>query len=132
MNAKFLWATIPVKSIETSLTFYRDFLGLTLERRFKPYPALELCFLKDENGIEIELLQHLSADPASETPQAAQEVKGSAYPTLGFQIQDLNASLEACKARGIEILNGPMEGGGVKFFFVKDPDGVSVQFVQKL
>jgi hypothetical protein len=76
VNANFLWTTITVKSIETSLSFYKDLLGLTVERRFMPHPALELCFLKDENGIEVELLEH---KPATDS------VTAPANLSLGFQ-----------------------------------------------
>lgn len=122
MNANFLWATITVKSIETSLSFYEDLLGLTVERRFMPHPALELCFLKDEDGIEVELLEH---------KQATDAVTAPANLSLGFRVADLEEAMAACKDRGIDIVSGPFEGAGVKFFFVKDPDGVNVQFVQK-
>jgi len=122
VNANYLWTTITVKSIETSLSFYRDLLGLTVERRFMPYPALELCFLTDGNGIQVELLEHKPATDAVTAP---------ANLSLGFRVADLDEALNICKDRGIEIVNGPFEGAGVKFFFVKDPDGVNVQFVQK-
>lgn len=122
MNANFLWATITVKSIETSLPFYEDLLGLTVERRFMPHPALELCFLKDDNGIEVELLEH---------KQATDAVTAPASLSLGFRVADLEEAMAACKDRGIDIVSGPFEGAGVKFFFVNDPDGVNVQFVQK-
>jgi len=122
VNANFLWTTITVKSIETSLSFYKDLLGLTIERRFMPHPALELCFLKDENGFEVELLEHKPATDAVTAP---------ANLSLGFSVADLDEAMAACKEKGFEIVSGPFEGGGVKFFFVKDPDGVNVQFVQK-
>lgn len=127
MNAKFLWSTITVKSIDSALPFYRDLLGLTMDRRFSPNPNLELCFLKDENGIEVELLEHKAPEAAgaAHTPSAPVNL------SLGFQVENLESMMNACKAQGIEIVNGPFEGGGVKFFFVKDPNGVSVQFVEK-
>lgn len=124
MNAKFLWTTITVKSIDSALPFYRDLLGLTIDRRFNPNPNLELCFLKDENGIEVELLEHKEAGEAG-TPSAPVNL------SLGFQVDSLDAMMGACKEQGVEIVSGPFEGGGVKFFFVKDPNGVTVQFVEK-
>ena len=122
MNANYLWTTITVKSIEVSLPFYRDLLGLTVERRFMPHPGLELCFLKDDNGVEVELLEHKPSNEAFTAP---------ANLSLGFHVSNLEAAMADCKAKGIEIVSGPFEGAGVKFFFVKDPDGVNVQFVQK-
>ncbi|SCZ78231.1 VOC family protein [Acidaminobacter hydrogenoformans] len=124
MNAKFLWTTITVKSIDSALPFYRDLLGLTVDRRFNPNPNLELCFLKDENGIEVELLEHKEAGEAG-MPSAPANL------SLGFQVESLDDMMGACKEQGVEIVSGPFEGGGVKFFFVKDPNGVTVQFVEK-
>jgi lactoylglutathione lyase len=126
MKTNMIWATITVQSIERSLPFYQDLLGLEIVRRFMPHPGLELCFLKDENGMEIELLEHKSSEVESVPPAVA----APSNLTLGFKVEDLNAALETCQEKGIAILSGPFEGGGVRFFFVKDPDGISIQFVQ--
>ena len=122
MNANYLWTTITVQSIESSLPFYRDLLGLQLERRFMPHPGLELCFLKDENGIEIELLEHKTGSAAVTAPSNL---------SLGFAVKDLDAAMALCREKAIHIESGPFEGAGVKFFFVRDPNGVNIQFVQK-
>lgn len=126
MKTNFLWATITVKNIETSLLFYQGLLGLTIMRRFMPNPGLELCFLTDSNGIEIELLEHKTNDHDIKMSDA----NASSNPTLGFKVENLDEALKNCEDNNIKILNGPFEGSGVKFFFVQDPDGIAIQFVQ--
>lgn len=126
MKANFLWATITVKSIEVSLPFYQNLLGLSIERRFKPHPGLELCFLRDANGIEIELLEHIDTERTTE----AKPSLGSGNLSLGFKVDNLQKMLEICLANNVQVTAGPFEGAGVKFFFVKDPDDITIQFVQ--
>jgi lactoylglutathione lyase len=42
---KFCWSTLKVKDMEASLHFYRDVLGLKLERRFQAEGGTEIAFL---------------------------------------------------------------------------------------
>lgn len=43
---RFLWCTVYVKSIDASLGFYKDIVGLPVTRRFSE-PGAELAFLGD-------------------------------------------------------------------------------------
>jgi lactoylglutathione lyase len=42
---KFCWTTIYVKNMEESLKFYQGIVGLSLDRRAKATPEMELAFL---------------------------------------------------------------------------------------
>lgn len=117
----FCWCTITVKDIEASVKFYTEVVGLSVEKRFKPAPPVEIVFLKDKKGSEIELIHY-------ENREVSYVREGI---SIGFAVENLEDALALVEKKGIPVSEEPVSTPTVKFFFVKDPDGVSVQFVQK-
>lgn len=113
------WCTITTEQLEESVAFYQEVIGLSVARRFSPAAGTEIAFLKDNNGFEIELLKN--------GKKANEEHDGI---SLGFQVGSLNDTLELVKSKGISFFGGPVKVPGCSFFFVKDPNGVSIQFVE--
>lgn len=117
---KFCWSTLSVKNLDESVAFYRDVVGLPLKRRFVSGPAMEIAFL-GEDGTEIEL----TYNSAGAAPQPGRGV------SWGFETPDLDAKLAEVKSKGYTVLGGPTEPvPGVRFFFMLDPNGMTIQFVQ--
>lgn len=54
---RFKFATIEVKDLEKSFKFYTDVLDLSLVRRFSPREGVEIIFLEDRNGNQLELIE---------------------------------------------------------------------------
>jgi lactoylglutathione lyase len=51
----------------------------------------------------------------------------------GFEVPSLDKVLELVKEKGINVESGPMSPNPhVKFFFVRDPNGMKIQFVENL
>jgi lactoylglutathione lyase len=76
---KFCWTTVNVTDMENSLGFYRDIVGLELDRRFKPVPHMEIAFLG--NGeTQVELIHNAEG--------------GNTYTgkgiSLGFEVESLD------------------------------------------
>jgi lactoylglutathione lyase len=117
---KYLWTTLRVADLDRSLKFYQEVVGLPVRHRLTQ-PGMTLVFLG-----EGETLVELIFDPKQTAVDLGQHV------SLGFQVADLDATLADLKARGIEITGGPVQAGPrMRFFFVKDPDGLTVQFVEE-
>ncbi len=117
---KFLWTTLNVSDFEKSLKFYKEVAGLPLKRQMDA-PGLKIAFLG-----EGETLVELICD--SKNPV----VDLRAPVGLGFLVSNLAATLEDFRSRGIQIDSGPFQPNpGIRFFFVRDPDGMSVQFVEQ-
>ena len=91
------WCTITVGNLAESIKFYSDVIGLDFENRFSPHPGLEIAFLTDENGREIELI-HFGDKPVPEVKEGI---------SLGFQVPSLEETLAKIKAEGIPVLEGP-------------------------
>ena len=104
------------------MKFYLDIVGLPVGRRFKSGPAMEICFL-GEGETKVELI----CAPDHRSSRAAEGV------SLGFEVGSLDETMKFIKEKGLEVESGPFQPNPhVKFVFVKDPDGFSVQFVQNM
>lgn len=118
---KYGFVTIAVKDMEESAKFYKDVLGLTEARRFSPQPGVDIMFLKDEAGSAIELIAHGGDD----------SMGGRASVSIGFEVESLEATTAMLKDKNVPITRGPLGApGGVRFLFVKDPNGVEIEFIE--
>lgn len=118
---KFIFATIHVKDLERSIRFYEDVIGLKTVRRFPGGPDMEIAFLAD-GPAEIELICNKNNTP----------LKYGEYPSLGFEVDDLNEAMEKMKSQNIEIVSGPVQPNpATRFFFINDPDGVSLEIIEQ-
>jgi len=119
---KMCWVTINVKNMEQSLQFYTETVGLTVDRRINPMPGTEIAFLK-AGGIEVELIKN----DRNPDPQFGRDI------SLGFEVEsvdDLKSELE--ELDGLEI-EGPFQPNPrIKFFYIQDPNGVKIQFVENI
>ncbi len=116
----FCWTTLQVSDLDRAIAFYRDVAGLPVARRFGGGGHF-IAFLGD-GETKVELI----AD-AGRTPPGRGE-----GATLGFRVASLDAQLALCAEKGVAVERGPMSPGpGIRFFYVRDPDGFEVQFVEE-
>ena len=108
--------------MEESIAFYSELTGLKLLSRFPAGPGKEIAFMG--NGTDGETQVELLTDSNS-TVSHGESVH------MGFAVDSVDAMLETVKSRNIPILSGPFETPKFKFFTVKDPNGVNVQFFQQ-
>lgn len=119
---KFLWTAIYVNNLNTSLSFYKDIVGLKVTRQFEAGPGVEIAFMgKGEND---ETLVELIQDRGKKDIDYCKEV------SIGFAVDSVDKKMQVMKDKGIKIQEGPVETPKSKFFYIEDPDGFRVQFVQ--
>jgi glyoxylase I family protein len=130
--------TVRVSDMERALAFYRDGLGLRAIFDVKlEGPGLEavtgakgasgrmLGLLAPGRGkVCIELLAF--AHPTSERPPHG---RFTGYANISLSVDDLDAAHAACRERGLDP-HPPIEVGGVKMFFLTDPDGTPIELIQ--
>ena len=118
---KFCWTTINVTSMEESLAFYQEIVGLPLMRRFPAGPGMEIAFLGD-GETQVELIA--SASTA--------EVKIGTDISLGFIIESLEDMLDFVQTKSIAVYSGPHQPNPqIRFFYILDPNGLKIQFVER-
>ena len=118
----FCWSTIRVNDLEESLEFYQEIVGLKLDRRFNAGPDSEIVFL-GEGETKIELIYNGESDKV----HIGQDI------SLGFEVESVDEKMEFVKEKGISIHSGPIQPNPhIKFFFVQDPNGLKIQFVENM
>lgn len=116
---KFCWCTLTVKNLEESLRFYEEFVGLKIDRRFNIESNGQIVFLGD-GDTKLELIYHPDND----------EVVMGKDITIGFEVESLEDKMKLAAENGMEI-QGPFQPNPrIRFIFVKDPNGLTVQFVE--
>lgn len=118
---KFCWCTISVNDMEESLKFYQEIVGLKQNRRYPAGPDVEIAFL-GEDETQVELISYGKG-----------KVQMSEDISLGFIVESADQTMEFLKQKGIDIVGGPFKPNPhVQFFFIKDPNGVKIQFVEQI
>jgi lactoylglutathione lyase len=120
---KYLWTTIYVKDLDESITFYSNMLGLKMLKRFPAGPGIEIAFMG--NGSNNETLVELLVDINNKTVSHGESI------ALGFAVDSVDAMLDTIKSKNISVHNGPVETPSSKFFTIKDPNDLNVQFFQQ-
>lgn len=119
---KFCWTTIMVNNMEESLKFYQEIVGLKLDRRFDAGPNGEIAFL-GEGETKVELV----CSREERRVNIGQDI------SMGFEVDSVDRMIEFVKANGIEVHSGPYQPNPhVKFFYILDPNGVKIQFVENM
>jgi glyoxylase I family protein len=125
---------IAVSDMEASLPFYRDVLGLDVFFDVElEGPSMEV--VTGEPGARGRMVGGLLGGTVVELLEFAhRSFRPSAEPMLGYtnislSVRDIDAALAAVSAAGIAPEQPPVEIGGVRMFFVRDPDGTPVEFV---
>jgi len=108
--------TLMVKNLEESIEFYETITELTISRRFTAGPG-EIAFLTNGRGeTEIELLF---------MPQG-QKFEGKGM-FICFETDKLDEMHKIAKERGLEPSDIQNLDDQTRYFYVYDPNGVSVQ-----
>jgi lactoylglutathione lyase len=92
-------------------------------KRFPAGPSMEIAFMG--NGITDETLVELLADSNNST------VNFSEFISIGFAVDSVDTMLDTIKSKNIPVHTGPIETPRSKFFYIKDPNGLNVQFFQQ-
>jgi lactoylglutathione lyase len=118
----FLWTTIAVKDMNKSLKFYQEIVSLPLKNRMTLNPGMELAFL-GSGETQIELIWN----------EKLKDVNNGSDISLGFQVDSIDKMMEFLKSKNIPIQSGPFQPGpSLKIIFVLDPNGLKIQFVEKI
>lgn len=113
---------IRVTDVEASLDFFINKLGLIETKRYDvPQGKFTLIFLATEPGApEIELTHNWDSDEVY--------TGGRNFGHLAYEVDDIYALCQSLQDKGV-VINRPPRCG--RMAFVKSPDGISVELLQK-
>ncbi len=125
---RLLHTMLRVTDLPRSVAFYTDVLGMTLLRQ-KDYPdgQFTLAFLgygPESQQTVIELTYNWGVDHYE---------LGTAYGHIAIEVDDVQAAVEAMRAKGAKILRepGPMKHGSTVLAFLEDPDGYRIELLSR-
>ncbi|MGI9615152.1 MAG: VOC family protein [Acidimicrobiales bacterium] len=131
---------LTVTDLAASLAFYRDVVGMTVSSEFtgrndwfdeltnNPGAELKVAHVRLGN-YELQLIEYLAAGDA-EVAEVAHNRIGS--PHMCFLVTDVDTKFAEVTERGdVTITSNVIDiAAGARSFYVEDPDGVPVEFVQ--
>ena len=123
---------IVVPEIDDALDFWQLALGLNVEHTEEVTEQETMIAMMPVGESEVELVQ-----PTTETSGLARylDKRGPGLHHICFQVDDIEATLEAFKKKGVKLINRePVIGaGGKKIAFIhpKSASGVLVELVQE-
>jgi len=123
---------IAVNSLEESLSFYEDALGLKVENIEEvPDQKVKVGFL-DIGGVHLELLEPSSPDgPVAKFI----EKRGEGIHHIAILVDNIEESIELMKDKGVKLIDeSPRKGaGGSKMAFVhpKSTHGILLELYEK-
>lgn len=119
---KYCWTTISVKDLNKSIDFYQNIIGLKLIRRIQPVTDLDIAFL-GEGETQIELVYN----KGKSAPEFSRNI------SMGFVVDSADQMIIDLKSKGIALDSGPFQPNPfIRFFYILDPDGLQIQFVQNI
>lgn len=137
-DASFCHLVIGVTDMDRALAFYRDVLGMEVVFETlisgEPFDAALHATRKQEGrvvggllgGLMLELLS-LGAAPPDHKP-ARRGITG--IHNLALSVTGLDDAHRRIAEAGYPPEQEPFEIGGVRMFFVKDPDGTTVELIE--
>ena len=114
---KFSHATIQTVKFEEEIKFFQEHVGLKITADFRER-GMNIVFLSDKEGdTAIEIINN---------PSAASS--GNENFSIGFDATDLESKRDELIKEGFKVTEITSPAPTVRFFFVTDPAGVTVQF----
>ncbi len=129
LGFRFVYTGIRVNDMDESIRFYTDVLGMkVVEKReiMKPTKG-EIVTLKSKDSSQLLELNFYEVV----SPFYAPYVNGEDLDHLAFDVEDLEANVSALRRKGIEVVVEPFQIGGSKQAFVKDPNGIWIELLQR-
>jgi lactoylglutathione lyase len=119
-----LHTSVTVKDMDESIAFYTEKLGMTLKsRREIKQNNAEIAFLEIEGtNHRIELTWWKDKKDYAE---------GDQLDHIAFGVKDLRTTIEAMRAKGVDIAKEPYSLGSSQIAFIKDPNGIWLELIEQ-
>jgi len=132
MDFRFIYTGIRVRNMDESIKFYTQILGMKIvEKRQRTEPTKgEVVTLKSPASDQLLELNFYE----EESPFYAPYLNGEDLDHIAFDVEDLEGVVSDLKKKGVEVAVEPNQIGwsiGWKEAFVKDPNGIWIELLQR-
>lgn len=129
MTIRYLHTMVRVKDLEASLHFYCDLLGLQEVRRTENEAGrFTLIFLAAPKNLDQSQAEHAPEVELTFNWDPEDYSGGRNFGHLAYEVDDIYAACRRLMDGGVTINRPPRDG---YMAFVRSPDGVSVELLQK-
>jgi len=124
---RILHTMLRVGDMQRSVKFYTDVLGMKLLRTTdRPEQKYSLAFVgydTEDRSAVIELTYNYGVDKYE---------LGGAYGHIAIEMPDVKSLCDKVRAKGGKVTRepGPVKGGTTVIYFVEEPDGYKIEFIQ--
>ena len=126
---RYLHTMVRVSSLEASLHFYCELLGLQeVSRKDSEKGRFTLVFLAAPDDLERAKQDRAPMIELTHNWDPEEYASGRNFGHLAYQVEDIYQACERLQAGGVVISRPPRDG---HMAFVRSPDGVSVELLQK-
>jgi len=126
---------IVVKDFDASIKWYKEKIGFELISQTKNEEfGLKIGFIKS-GKFSIELFESVNLKLMHESQQELMQSLGhQGYAHFAFATDNCDEAWERLQALGVELHLPPTTNSelGVRYCFIKDPDGILIEFIQDL
>ncbi len=115
--------------MEESVKFYTKVLGMVIAeslQRLEPTKG-EVITLKSKGSEQLLELNYYK----DESPFNSAYVNGQELDHIAFDVQDLASTVDELKRKDIEVVVEPYAIGGWKEAYVKDPNGIWIELLER-
>lgn len=117
---KMMHVTIMTKCLNESVDFYQNIVGLKIQRDMRQDKAHPIVFLANAEG---ETCVELAGNPNG--------VYYGGGISIGFKVEDIRREHAKKEEQGLKPGSIISPNPHAQFFFIKDPNGVQIQFIQE-
>ena len=115
---KMMHITIQTKNFNEEIKFYQEIIGLSIQHEMNGMGKHIVFLGNNEGGTPVEIIDRPDA-----------ENSGNEFLSIGFKTEDVVKMREILIEKGFEVSEMVSPMPQIKFFFAKDPAGVTIQFM---
>lgn len=123
---------LSVSKLPESISFYK-LLGFKVKKKYEaPDKSIRMVLLEDSSGMMLELFNYSkNFKPARYTKSITTDLPVIGVKHFALSVKDINKAEQFIKInkidQNIKINDGKL---GRKYFFVKDPNGIFIEFIE--
>ena len=122
---------ITVNNVKETILWYKKNLGFVVTHEYDMYDGLKAILQKDDVRLEFFDFGKMNKPLPAYRKDLMDDLHVIGTKHLCIEVEDLDTLVEDLKQKGIETRKIDTAGFGGRFTFIKDNNGILIEFYQK-